>query len=643
MTLRPPGHIVGAMLRIRHVSILAAAALLTSCSQAPPPRQIKQYTIEQFLDTTALFGSAFSPDESKVTFSSDASGVFNAYEVSVRGGAARRLTDSKDTTFAISYFPKDERILLRRDRDGNEIYHIYLRATDGSIRDLTPGEKNRSLFAGWAHDLKSFFYESNARDARFMDLYEMDLVTLKGRMIYQNRDGYFFGPMSADKRWMILVKVRTTHDNDLYLYDFRTRKTKHLTPHKGDVNHSPADFSADSQNLYYTTNQDHEFDYLVKRNLASDEIQVVEKPNWDVMFAGLSWNGTYLYVAINNDSQTEIKVYETATMKPVTLPKLPEGDITNVEFSLSEKQIAFYHSGSRTPRDLYVYDLSAGQHTRLTEARNPEIDPADLVDVQLVRYKSTDGFEIPALLYKPHQAEGAKAPALVGVHGGPGGQARVGYNPLWQYLANHGYAVIDVNNRGSSGYGKTFYKADDHQHGQGDLTDCVKSKEYLASTGWVDPERIGIIGGSYGGYMVLAALAFQPDAFDVGVDIFGVSNWLRTLKSTPPWWTAFRDALFTELGNPETEEEYLRKISPLFHAQNIKKPLIVLQGANDPRVLKVESDEIVEAVKKNGVPVEYVVFNDEGHGFTKKANRIKGYKAILHFLDRHLKAAGSPS
>jgi dipeptidyl aminopeptidase/acylaminoacyl peptidase len=279
-----------------------------------------------------------------------------------------------------------------------------------------------------------------------------------------------------------------------------------------------------------------------------------------------------------------------------------------------------------------------GQYRKLTDSMNPEINPDDLVDVQLVRYKSFDGVEIPSLLYKPHQVGPEdKAPALVWVHGGPGGQSRIGYRATIQYLVNHGYVVLAVNNRGSSGYGKTFFKMDDRRHGEDDLADCVESKKFLISTGYVDPNRIGIIGGSYGGYMVLAALAFRPEEFAAGVDLFGISNWVRTLESIPPWWEAFKEALYEEMGDPEKDQERLHRISPLFHAERIQKPLMVLQGANDPRVLKVESDEIVEAVRRNSVPVEYVLFDDEGHGFRKKENRIKGYKAILDFLDQHLK------
>jgi len=255
-----------------------------------------------------------------------------------------------------------------------------------------------------------------------------------------------------------------------------------------------------------------------------------------------------------------------------------------------------------------------------------------------VRFKARDGMTIPNFLWKPHQATPArKAPALVWVHGGPGGQTVPAYNATIQYLVNHGYAVLAINNRGSSGYGKTFFAADDRKHGREPLWDCVDAKKYLQTLDYVDPDRIGIIGGSYGGYMVLAALAFEPQEFKVGVDLFGVANWIRTLESIPAWWEGQRTALYAEMGDPVKDRKMLEEVSPLLHANLIRRPLLVLQGANDPRVLKVESDEVVAAVKKNGVPSEYIVFPDEGHGFTKKANQIAGYSAILRFLDAHLK------
>ena len=255
----------------------------------------------------------------------------------------------------------------------------------------------------------------------------------------------------------------------------------------------------------------------------------------------------------------------------------------------------------------------------------------------MIRYRSFDELEIPAILYQPHGANAAApVPALVMVHGGPGGQSRKSYTAFIQHLVNHGYAVLAANNRGSSGYGKTFFHMDDRRHGDVDLKDIVYARKYLESLDWVNPDKIGIIGGSYGGYMVAAALAFEPEVFDVGIDIFGVTNWVRTLSSIPPWWEAFKEALYDEMGDPATDKERHQRISPLFHAEHIRKPLLVVQGANDPRVLQVESDELVAAVKKNGVPVEYLVFPDEGHGFLRKENRIAASDAYISFLSKHL-------
>ena len=244
---------------------------------------------------------------------------------------------------------------------------------------------------------------------------------------------------------------------------------------------------------------------------------------------------------------------------------------------------------------------------------------------------------MPGILYRPREASASNpVPALVWVHGGPGGQSRKGYSAAIQHLVNNGYAVYAINNRGSSGYGKTFFHLDDKRHGDVDLKDVVASKAYLQGLDWVADDRIGIIGGSYGGYMVAAALAFEPEVFDAGVNIFGVTNWVRTLESIPPYWAAFRESLYDEMGDPETDATRHRAISPLFHAKNIVKPMLVVQGANDPRVLQVESDEIVAAVKANNVPVDYLLFPDEGHGFLRKQNRIDASEAYLKFLDTHL-------
>ncbi|MGH9804318.1 MAG: alpha/beta fold hydrolase [Candidatus Acidiferrales bacterium] len=624
--------------------VLLAALLVWALALAGQAREVKKYSIEQFLNTTSIAGSSFSHDEKLILFSSNRTGIFNAYTIPVTGGNPTPLTNSTtDSIFALSFFPHDNRILYRSDRGGNEIHHLYVRKEDGTTQELTPGEKARAVFYGWADDDKSFFFGWNRRDPKFMDIYEMEIENFTPSLVYQNDSGYEFNAVSRDKRYLAVSKPTTTNNSDVYLYDRKAESLKHLTPHTGEVNNTAETFSVDSKSLYLITDEGREFSYLKRYDLETGRSETVEAADWDIGFAGLSKTGRYRVMGVNNDGRTEIRLYDTAAKKRVALPALPNGEITSVNISKSEKRMSFYHNGSRSPNNLYVLELESGKHTRLTDNLNPEINPEDLVEAEVVRYPSFDGVVIPAIYYRPQGSSPTqRVPALVWVHGGPGGQSRVGYSAVIQYLVNHGYAVIAVNNRGSSGYGKTFFAMDDLKHGEEDLRDCIEAKKFLAGTGAVDAEKIGILGGSYGGYMVLAALTFQPKAFAVGVDLFGISNWVRTLESIPPWWEAFREALYKEMGNPETDKDYLRRISPLFHSEKIERPLMVLQGANDPRVLKVESDEIVAAARKNKVPVEYLVFDDEGHGFVKKENQIKGYGAMREFLDQYLKGEAAP-
>ena len=642
-------------LRILSAGLGLAALLAGTATAGPPakpaataaaaPRQVKQYTIDQFLASTAYGGASFSPDGSKILVSSNQSGVFNAYAIAVDGtGKPVQLTDSKVSAIqAIGYFPHDERFLYTSDQGGNEKNHLYVQSPDGKVQDLTPGDNLKAMFLGWTQDDKGFLFGTNERDASVFDIYEMSLDGYQRQLLYKNEGGYLPDGVSPDRRYVSLTKAVTNAAADLLLYDRTAGKLLPVAAHDeggAEVLNGPQDFSPDGKSLYYTTDQGSQFAYLVRYDLATGKRTEVLRTPWDVLGAGFSRDGRWFNVAINNDAKTELRVFAAAGMKPVKLPAM-QAAINGVVFAPNRPLMAFYAEAAG-PRDLYVSDLKTGQVRQLTHALSPEIDPRDLVSPQVVRFKSYDGTEIPGVLYKPLNASPAhKAPALVWVHGGPGGQSRIGYSGAMQFLLNHGYAVYAINNRGSSGYGKAFYAMDDRKHGEDDLGDCVASKRMLAATGWVDPERIGILGGSYGGYMVLAALAYRPKEFAAGVDMYGVSNWLRTLQNTPAWWGPARDALYKEMGDPKADADYLRRISPLFHADRIERPLIVLQGENDPRVLKAESQEIVDAVKKKGVPVEFLLFPNEGHGFSRKETQEKAYQATLEFLDKYLKGAGA--
>ncbi|WP_188207236.1 S9 family peptidase [Alkalibacillus aidingensis] len=595
------------------------------------------YSIEQFMNTESLTGVAFSHDDSTILYASDCTGVYNAFSINLNDKHTKQLTHSTtDAVFPVSFLPQDQRFIYESDEGGNEITHLYLKEENGDVQDLTPGEQEKAMFYGWSEDENSFFYESNKRDERYMDLYEMNINTFTPQILFKNEDGYQISAISPNKKYVALHKPITANNSDMFIYS-HDEGTQHLSPHEGDVQYIPVAFDEKSEQLYFLTDEESEFLHLKRMNLSTKEVETVATEEWDIVMARFSPNYKYLIYAINHDGKIKIKIVEARTGEIIDIRGIPTGQISNVRISQSEQKIAFLLNRSTSPDNLYVYDFDKQELDRLTDTLNPEIDPNDLVEAEVVRYPSFDGLSIPAIYYEPHLNEGEKAPALVWVHGGPGGQSMVNYHPFFQYLINHGYAILAVNNRGSSGYGKSFFKAADLKHGEVDLADCIEAKKFLTSTGKIDEGRIGIIGGSYGGYMVLAAMAFQPGEFEVGVDIFGVSNWERTLKSIPSWWEAIRDVLYKKIGDPYEDNEYIRSISPLFHAENIDKPLIVLQGANDPRVLQEESDEIVESVKKNGVPVEYIVFDDEGHGFTKRQNRITGYQAVREFLDQHLK------
>jgi dipeptidyl aminopeptidase/acylaminoacyl peptidase len=616
-----------------------AEAIAAAAAKATPGKAVKRYTIEQFMATTSYVGASFSADEKSILFSSNETGIFNAYKISTAGGKAEAKTKSAtDSTYSVSFFPNDDRILFTRDNGGDENNHLFVRELDGSEKDLTPGAKLKANFAGWSANDAAFYVTTNERDPRFFDLYRYDAKTYARTMLYKNELAYQIAAISRDEKWIALGKTNTTSDSDIYLYDVAKAEAKLITAHTGVASFSASTFDPASKRLFFTTNADGEFTQLKTYDLATGAVKDHTKADWDVNGTYFSKDGRYRVTTINQDGSTVIRVTEGADDKPVALPKLPGGEIRGVTFSKSGAKMAFYLNGDRSPSNLFVYEFKTRSTKQLTQSLAKDINPADLVEAQVVRFKSFDGMVIPSIYYKPHGASATnKVPAIVYVHGGPGGQTRRGYSAQIQYLVNNGYAVLGINNRGSSGYGKSFFAADDKKHGREPLWDCTEAKTYLASLGYIDADKIGIMGGSYGGYMTVAALAFRPEVFKVGVNIFGVTNWIRTLESIPPYWEASRKALYQEIGDPVADREFLLATSPLFHAKEIRKPMIVIQGANDPRVIKAESDDIVAAVQKNGVPVEYVVFPDEGHGFSKKKNSMEANQKILAFLDKYLK------
>lgn len=628
--------------------ILLSALLACSppASQSPEAKTspaaeqvvVPQYTPEQFYATRSYSGNAINHNGTALLVASDETGVFNLYRTSLDGKNWQQLTTS--TTHAlmpVDWFPRDDRVLYTADQGGNELHHLYVLETDGKVVDLTPGDKLKAEFIGWGQD-GSLWLKTNERDAKFFDVYRYDSTTYQRRLMFSNQGGFEPAAVSADGRYLALRKIRNNADNDLYLVDLQQPQPEpqHFTPHEGNVSYQVHGFTRDSKQLIYGSDQHSEFSQAFAYDLTTGASALYQQADWDISVVSFSKDNKYKVVAMNADASTRLQIIDQHSGQPLQLPPLAAGDLRSVQFSADSQYLSFYLNADNSPANLYVWKIGEANAQRLTQAISPAIDEQQLVASQVIRYNSFDGLQIPALLYQPKQASARQpVPALIWIHGGPGGQSRTGYSPVIQHLVNQGYAVLAVNNRGSSGYGKTFFHLDDLKHGEDDLQDIVYGKKYLQSLNWVAADRIGVMGGSYGGYLTMAAMAFT-DEFKVGINIFGVTNWVRTLESIPPWWESMRQSLYAELGDPAKDADRLKRISPLFHADKVKKPVLVVQGANDPRVLQVESDEMVAAIKKQGVPVEYLLFPDEGHGFVKKANRISAQQAYLQFLQKYL-------
>ena len=623
---------------------LAFTLLMASCNNEPEARkEVKQYSAEQLFNNTSIGGGAFSTDESRILVHANNTGIFNLYEISIADTSMKPLTKSaKESFFAVDYLPGTHKYIYTADQGGNENDHIYLQTPgDTTAKDITPWMGSTNSVYGWSDDKKSLFVVSNKRNPSYFDLWKIDTAGWNATLFYQNDSGYNPGLISASERYLALTKSITTDKNEMYLYD-RSNKTMKKISNDNEATWNPTGFEKNDSIFYYITNDGSEFSYIVKYNMNTGSSAKYFSDEWDVNFMAISEHEKYHTIFINADGKNKVLLFEHATNKPVDFPEIKDGDVKSVNISPTEKNMLLTVGSSRSPDNLYSYNFETKTLKQLTQTLNKEVDVNDLVSATVVRFKSFDGKEIPAIYYKPLTASKTnKVPALLWIHGGPGGQSRIGFSNSIQHLVNRGYAVLAVNNRGSSGYGKTFYKLDNKDHAGGDLKDCIWGKKWLQEQNYIDTAKIGIEGGSYGGCMVLAALAFYPDEFKVGVNLFGVTNWPRTLKSIPPYWESFRKALYEELGDPFTADSvHLKNISPLFNYEKIRKPLIVFQGMNDVRVLPIESEEIVAGVKKNGVPVEYITYPNEGHGFAKKENQITTSNKTVEFLDKYLKGDG---
>ncbi|MEZ4685155.1 MAG: hypothetical protein R3B47_03560 [Bacteroidia bacterium] len=421
------------------VLIWLGAMLLIACDQREKARPFTTYTIEQFYASTSVGGGAFSPDEKKLLISSDETGIFNLFEIDLASGEKSQLTYSTEESFRpLDYMPTGE-ILYVADKGGDELNHIYLLQEDGSSRDLTPGEKEKAGFGSWNADKTGFYYVSTRRDSRFFDLYVMHIGDWSSEMLYENKEGLDAGSLSEDEQWLTLSQSVTTSSNRLFLLNRQSGEKTEISDPELDATWNATGFSKDGKTLFYTSNAHGEFTRLYGYNIESATHEVVYEANWDVMFSYFSEKGTYRVIGVNEDGKTNLILLDAQSGRQLDFPEIPDGDVLAVNISDSEQYMRLTVGSSKAPSNIYLYNFETKKLSQLTNTLNPEIASEHLVSAEVVRYKSFDSLEIPAIYYKPKQASaGNKMPALVWVHGGPGGRpARAIFrlSSIWSTMA----------------------------------------------------------------------------------------------------------------------------------------------------------------------------------------------------------------
>lgn len=600
-----------------------------------------------YLNVRSASGPSWAPDGFALAFLTDISGVSEAWRVRVDAalGAGAplwpdQLTFSGERVSAAAFSPTDERLILASDTGGSELTQLLLLPPDGSVaQPLTNAPNAIAQFAEWSPVGQRILYATNTRDPRYFDVYERDLSTGETRHFPLPEGTNWALRYSPDGQRILATHIETFFRDRLYLIDRATGEATPITrvitaPHGS---HSAPAWAADGQALYLLTDEDRDFRNLAALDLATGELRYLTDENADCDELAVSRDGRMLALTTNVDGYSRLDVYDIGdgwdARKRIPTAEQERGVISELRWSHDGRALAFTQESSTAPRDIWRLDAETGALVRATRSATGGLLRSAFVEPKLVSYPTFDGREIPAFLYTPTGREARGLPTIVYVHGGPESQYRPTFNPIVQYFVACGYAVLAPNVRGSAGYGHAYMALDDVRLRMDSVADLRHAALWLAGEGVADPRRIAIMGGSYGGFMVLAALTTYPDLWAAGVDIVGIASFVTFLERTSAWRRTLREA---EYGSLERDRDFLADISPLHKADRITAPLFVVHGANDPRVPVQEAEQIVAALRSRGVPVEYLRYDDEGHGLVKRANRLQAYPAIARFLHRAL-------
>jgi len=599
------------------------------------------YRFEQFFATRPNYGMQPAPDGDSVLFLSAMSGRPNLWRVSSHGGWPRQLTLFTDVSVAQAVLSGDgARFAFVADQGGDEKYQIYLMdAVGGWPERITDRPDVRHELAGFSPCGRYLAFSANAANPEDIDIFVYDLNTKETRQLTPGGGLLTAISYSPDGSHILAVQVHGATDEVLLLIDVATGEIRNLTAHGGrEAIFRPGPWLKDGSGFYFLTNDGREFQGVGLYDLAGGRWSYAHTAGWDIERVALSADQRFLAYVVNEAGRSVLHVVERESGRRVDVPAIPAGVIWDVQFARrdSRNRLFVRITSYKEASNIYVLDVDAGTLARVTESMLGNLPEEVFVAPELVYIDSFDGLRIPAWLYRPRGIEpGAKVPALLSIHGGPDDQERpvYSYGGFYQYLLSRGVAVLAPNIRGSTGFGSEYQRRICRDWGGGDLKDIEACNRYLRSLDWIDGDRIGIWGFSYGGFAALSAAARLPGLWAVACAFCGPSNLVTFLQSVPPFW---KPTIKASIGDPEEDREFLIARSPITYAEQIKAPLMVVQGAMDPRVVKAESDQMVERLRALGREVEYLVFADEGHGFRKPANQLKGYGAMADFLIRHL-------
>ncbi len=642
----------------------------------------QEYTIQQYLNIKSAGSPSMSPDGREVAYLSNTTGTMQVWATLISSPKPVQLTNYEDNVSFVKWLSDGSGMVFGKAKGGDENTQFYwMDKFGGRVKALTNDPTVRHNFGLISRDADIIAYSSNKRNRNYFDIYAMDIASGREILLYQQDGDNSIVALSDNGRQMIISRSggELSLDNNLYLVDLKSKAATLLTPHTGSAQFGNARFTADG--IIYTHNDKRDFVGLAQmrqKNAAGDDwsltnltSDIIDDAKWDIGDVEMDPLGSHLAYSANREGFSEIflrtietggKPLITTVSKTVESIKLPaRGIVSGLNFDTAETKLAFAFSSSKSSGEIWVYDLETKSLKQITKSDQAGIDPKSFVAPELIKYKSFDGLEIPAWYYPPRGVEylklkdqpyrafafskvvgtetnrrlsAYKVPVIVSVHGGPESQSRPGFNPLFQYYISRGYAVLDLNVRGSTGYGKTYTHLDDVEKREDSVKDLAYSVEWLKTKGGADGKRVAVMGGSYGGYMTMAAITLYPDLWAAAVASVAITNWETFLTNTSGYRRRQREV---EYGRLDRDIEFLRRISPVRKIDRIRTPLFVISGRNDPRVPYTEGEQMVDALKKRGAPVQYKLYDDEGHGISKLTNRLDLYPLVADFLDKYMK------